>query len=286
MNMSTLNRLTMSVVISAALAAFSFPIHAQPQSNPPGQQTAEEKQAEQDKQDAQDKKDKKAKQDAKNEKKDQQQQNDQKQAQQQEQKRLSKQQQEERIREQQQNEAQFRLVASRREAALEQKVSRLQQQKRMAQYRFQQDYFTRMRQQQARYASERYDYYNDPFYYTPSNYRYRRDGRYYETNQYGADIIRQALNYGYQEGFHAGRADREDGWRFDYRQSYAYEDANYGYYGRYVRQDEYNYYFREGFQRGYDDGYYSRRRYGSNSNGSDILLGAVIGALITFEVMH
>jgi hypothetical protein len=272
MSISTLNRLAMSVVISATMAAISFPIHAQPESKSPDQQTAEDKQDKQDKRDD------------KNEKKDHKQQNDQGQAQRQQ--RLSQQQQEERIRDQKQNEARYQQENSRREATLQHNIVQLQQQKRMAQYRFQQDYYERMRLQQARFNYDRYDYNNDPYFYTAWNYRYRRDGRYYETNQYGADILRQALNYGYQEGFHAGRADREDGWRFDYRQSYAYQDANYGYNGRYLRQDEYNYYFREGFQRGYDDGYYSRRHYGSNNNGSELLLGAVIGAILTFEVMH
>ena len=49
-------------------------------------------------------------------------------------------------------------------------------------------------------------------------------------------------------------ADRQDNWRFDYRQSFAYQDANYGCDCRHVQQDDHNYYFREGIQRGYDDG--------------------------------
>ena len=54
---------------------------------------------------------------------------------------------------------------------------------------------------------------------------------------------------------------------------YAYQDANYGYNGYYVDQDDYNYYFREGFRRGYEDGYYSRYQYGSYSNGNYSMLG-------------
>ena len=49
--------------------------------------------------------------------------------------------------------------------------------------------------------------------------------------------------------------------RFDYRNNWAYRDANYGYTGMYVDQPQYNYYFRQGFQRGYEDGYYSRSQY-------------------------
>ena len=70
------------------------------------------------------------------------------------------------------------------------------------------------------------------------------------------------MNYGYEQGFRAGEADRQDRWRSDYRDSYAYQDANYGYTGYYVDQDEYNYYFRQGFSRGYEDGFNSRYQYG------------------------
>jgi hypothetical protein len=94
----------------------------------------------------------------------------------------------------------------------------------------------------------RYDYYNDPFYYTGPSYRYRRGDQYYTTNDIGIGTLKQALNQGYKEGYRAGRADHEDRWRFDPRSSFAYQDANFGYDGRYVAQDEYNYYFREGFR--------------------------------------
>ncbi len=70
-------------------------------------------------------------------------------------------------------------------------------------------------------------------------------GSYYETSQYGADLLRRAVNYGYEEGFRTGEADREDRRQSDYRNAYAYQDATYGYTG-YFDQGEYNYYFREG----------------------------------------
>ena len=56
-------------------------------------------------------------------------------------------------------------------------------------------------------------------------------------------------------------------------------------------QDEYNHYFREGFQRGYDDGYYGRQKYG-RKNDSDggindewLIAGAVVAAIIGYEVL-
>jgi len=144
--------------------------------------------------------------------------------------------------------------------------------------------------QQAQLNQARYDYTNDPFYYTAPNYRYRRDGRDYQTNQYGIKKLDQALQAGYNEGYKAGRADREDHWRNDYRSAFAYQDANYGYDGRYIAQDEYNHYFREGFQRGYDDGYYSLQKYGKKNDSGGIndewlIAGAVVAAIIAPKVL-
>ena len=89
-------------------------------------------------------------------------------------------------------------------------------------------------------------------------------------------MLRQAVNYGYEEGVRAGQADREDGTRFNYQDSYAYQDGTYGYNSYYVDLPEYRYYFREGFNRGYQDGYYGRFQYGRNSNGVFSLLGNIL----------
>ncbi|GAB3306710.1 hypothetical protein [Luteimonas notoginsengisoli] len=157
----------------------------------------------------------------------------------------------------------------------------------MAQYRYQQQYYDRLREQQVRWSARSYDYRNDPYYYTPDRYRYSYQGSWQRTNRYGADLIRQAVNYGYREGLSAGRADRQDGWRADYRNSYAYQDANYGYNGYYIPQDEYNYYFRQGFARGYDDGYSSRYRYGQrDDNGNYAILAAILTAVVGFELLN
>ena len=202
------------------------------------------------------------------------------------QRRLPAQQQRVLIVQQQQRVTKYRQKVAQRQNASRQHGMQLQQQKRMAQYHYQQQYYERMRQQQIGYQNERFDYDNDPYFYTASSYRYNRGGRYFETNQYGANMLRQALNYGYQEGMRAGRADQQDHWRYSYRDSYIYEDANYGYNGYYVQQDDYNHYFRQGFQRGYEDGYYGRRKYGRNSNGSDSLLSAVLITVLGLQSIH
>lgn len=134
--------------------------------------------------------------------------------------------------------------------------------------------------------NHRHDFNNDPYFYTGWNYRYYRGGRYYETNRYGANMLRQAVNYGYQEGFRAGLADRQDHWRYGYEDNYAYQDANYGYDGYYVSPEEYNYYFREGFRRGYDDGYYGRYQYGRYTNGKYSILGSILGSILDMQSLQ
>ena len=126
----------------------------------------------------------------------------------------------------------------------------LQQQKRMAQYRAQQDYMARLQQQQQRLREDR-DYSRDAYVTTPHTYRYIVSGTARETNQYGADVLRQAVNYGYN--------------------------------GSYVDRGDYNYYFREGFRRGYDDGYYSRTRYGSSLNGTPTILGSLLSTILGLQ---
>ena len=71
-----------------------------------------------------------------------------------------------------------------------------------------------------------------------------------------------------------------DGWRFDFRDSYAYQDADYGYTGYYLDEDTYNYYFREGFRRGYEDGFYSRYQYGRYAGGSYNILDGILRGIL------
>jgi len=145
------------------------------------------------------------------------------------------------------------------------------------QFRFEQSYWQRLRQDQLRLQNFSYYDYGTPL------YSYNRGSQYYELNQYGADLLRRAVNMGYEEGYRAGEADREDGWTFDPNNSDAFEDATYGYDGYYVDVSEYQYYFREGFRRGYEDGYYGRYQYGSYSNGTYSILGDILNLIINLR---
>ena len=96
-------------------------------------------------------------------------------------------------------------------------------------------------------------------------------------------MLREAVNRGYEEGYRAGQADRQDEWNYSYQSSYAYQDATYGYNGYYVGLDDYRYYFREGFERGYEDGYYSRNQYGRYNNGGWNILGTILQGILSIS---
>jgi hypothetical protein len=99
-------------------------------------------------------------------------------------------------------------------------------------------------------------------------------------------MLQRAIRDGYEEGFYAGQADRQDGYGYNLEESYGYQDGSYGYDGYYVELSEYQYYFREGFRRGYEDGYYSRSRYGSYSNGGYSILGTILESILGLQLLN
>ena len=202
--------------------------------------------------------------------------------------RLPRERQQQLIVEQRERSVQYRQRLYDQERLAQARSQALRQERRMAQYRYQQQYYSALRRQRLAIDNARYyNYDRDPYYYTAPSYRYSRAGTYYQTNRYGADLLRQAVNYGYEQGFRAGDADRQDRWNDGYESGFAYQDANYGYGGRYVDQDTYNHYFREGYRRGYEDGYNQRHEYGhrSNSNTALIVLASVLAGIIVFEAI-
>lgn len=184
-----------------------------------------------------------------------------------------------RIQEEQQRAAQYKQKLDQQVRVVQQQTAHLDQQKRAAQIRAQQQYAEQLQQQQQRLQAQR-DYAHDPYISTPHSYRYTISGNSRLTNQYGADVLRQAVNFGYQQGYNAGLADRQDHWRSSYQTSPAYEDANYGYTGSYIAQADYNYYFRQGFRRGYEDAYGNRLQYGSVTNGTPGILATVLTGIL------
>ena len=115
-----------------------------------------------------------------------------------------------------------------------------------------------------------------------NRFRVNRDGAYYQTDNRGVELLKQAVNTGYQEGYRAGRNDRNGRRSSSYNNSVVYRKGNYGYQS-YVDSKQYQYYFQQGFQRGYEDGFNSRYENGTNNNGAINILGNILENILTFE---
>jgi hypothetical protein len=189
------------------------------------------------------------------------------------------QEQQQRMDDQRQRDTAYKTALANQVRTAQQATEALQQQKRNAQYTLNQQYLANLQQQQQRLNTQR-DVQRDPYYSAPMTFRYRVGSTDRETNRYGADVMRQAVNNGYQQGWKAGRADRRDRWSSNYQQSYGYQDANYGFSGNYLPQSDYNYYFREGFRRGYEDGFARHSQYGTVVNGTPSILGAILSGIL------
>lgn len=111
-------------------------------------------------------------------------------------------------------------------------------------------------------------------------YRINRGGNYYEVNQPGYNMLREAVNRGYQQGYNAGQRDqrsrRGDSW---YRNDNVYRSGTYGYRTG-VDRSQYQYYFQQGFERGYRDGYNNSYSYGTRSNAGLSVLGTVLNQIL------
>lgn len=195
--------------------------------------------------------------------------------------RVPQEEQQQRQDEQRQRDDQYRQNLARQIQAAQQQRAQLQAQNRAAQAAQHDAYIRQLQQQQARIPVNR-NYDQDRYYSAPATVRYRLGGFNRETNEYGEQMLRQAVSYGYQQGYLAGRADRRDGVPSNYARLFAYQDANYGFTGEYIPQGDYNSFFRQGFIRGYEDGYGNAFRYGSFANGSATILGSVLSSILGF----
>lgn len=115
-----------------------------------------------------------------------------------------------------------------------------------------------------------------------NRYRVYRNGSWYNTDNRGADLLRQAVNEGYRQGFNAGRNDRSRRVGLNWGGSNIYRSGTYGY-RTYVDRSQYQYYFRQGFERGYQDGYNSRYQYGTNNNGTVNILSSILGSILNIQ---
>ena len=105
-------------------------------------------------------------------------------------------------------------------------------------------------------------------------YRVYTNGQYYNVDNRGYSMLREAVNRGYQQGYQSGLRDRRYS-RYNVYNNNVYMSGSYGY-NSYVNRNQYQYYFQQGFQKGYEDGYYSRRTYGTGTN----ILGNVLNTIL------
>ena len=110
-------------------------------------------------------------------------------------------------------------------------------------------------------------------------YRIYRNGSYYQTDHRGAELLRQAVNEGYRQGYRQGVLDRRYGRNSGYYGSTIYRSGTYGY-STYVDRSQYQYYFQQGFERGYQDGFSSQTRYGYYSGGKWSILANVLSSIL------
>lgn len=129
----------------------------------------------------------------------------------------------------------------------------------------------RIEKQQRKQAQQQQRSYNQ-------RYRVYTNGRYYQTDDRGAQVLRQAVNTGYQQGFRAGQYDAQRGNSYGYNSQNMYRSGDYGY--SYVDRSQYRYYFQQGFQRGYQDGYQRQNRYGNNGRN---ILGTILNSILNIQ---
>ena len=141
-----------------------------------------------------------------------------------------------------------------------------------AQQRAQQEYMEYQRSQRSGYNA--YNRSGNNGYY-----RVYRNGSYYQTDSRGAELLRQAVNSGYQQGFQQGQMDARYRRNGSYYGNDVYRSGVYGYQS-YVDRSQYQYYFQQGFQRGYEDGFNNQYRYGSRSSNGINILGNILNGIL------
>lgn len=110
-------------------------------------------------------------------------------------------------------------------------------------------------------------------------YRVYRNGSYYQTDYRGAELLRQAVNSGYQQGYRQGQLDARYGRSSNYYGNNVYRSGTFGYQS-YVARDQYQYYFQQGFERGYEDGFSNNVRYGYRTNNGVNILGNILNGIL------
>ena len=110
-------------------------------------------------------------------------------------------------------------------------------------------------------------------------FRVYRGDHFYVTDYRGADLLRTGINEGYRQGFLEGERNYKNGSYEGPRNSITFKTASIGY-KQFIDYDEYQYYFRRGFELGYYDGFDGVVRYSTMTDGQRIILDSVVAGIL------
>lgn len=111
-------------------------------------------------------------------------------------------------------------------------------------------------------------------------FRVNQGGRWHNVDNRQADLLKQAINDGYRQGFAAGRNDKNARRRMAWTNNSVYRSGTFGYQS-YVDRNLYQYYFQQGFQRGYQDGFNNQTRFGNGFNGN--VIGSILNGILNLQ---
>lgn len=110
-------------------------------------------------------------------------------------------------------------------------------------------------------------------------FRVYRGDHFYVTDYRGADLLRNGINEGYRRGFLEGEQNYKNRSYTGPRDSETFKTASIGY-KQFIDFDEYQYYFRRGFELGYYDAFDGVVRYSTMSDGQRNILDSVINGIL------
>jgi hypothetical protein len=110
---------------------------------------------------------------------------------------------------------------------------------------------------------------------------YERGGGYYGNNggyygRGGYNVAQAAANQGYRDGLNTGASDGQRGQSYNPQRSHFYRNATTGYDSSYGNRSTYQQYYRDGFLRGYQEGF---RQYGNGRNYPTNRAGGILGSI-------
>jgi hypothetical protein len=116
--------------------------------------------------------------------------------------------------------------------------------------------------------------------------RYERNGGYGNSGGYygrggygnnGYNIAQVAADQGYRDGLNTGASDGQRGQSYNPQRSHYYREATDGYNSSYGNRATYQQYYRDGFVRGYQEGF---RQYGNGRNGRNYPNNGGLGGIL------